>query len=132
MGKNLLSEKMQKAITVKNLLKNGVPTREIMKQLGVSKQYISYWRHKDIKQTHFRKKKLPVKYIKWLVRTAQNRPVSECSSRTLARIINKKLKKGKEKDSEGNQLTIGYRTINTILNKFVGKPRRIRKVFFFI
>ena len=61
---------------------------------------------------------------------AKNRPVSECSSRIMARIINKKLKKDKIKDSDGNQLTIGYRTVNNILNKFIGKPRAIRKVFF--
>ena len=56
MVKNLLSEKMQKAITVQNLIKKGVPTRDIIKQCGVNKQYISYWRHKEIKETHYRKK----------------------------------------------------------------------------
>ena len=130
MVKNLLSEKMQKAITVQNLIKKGVPTRDIMKQCGVNKQYISYWRHKEIKETHYRKKKLPTKYIKWLVEIASNRPVSECSSRNMARVLNKKLKKEKITDSKKRQLTIGYRTINKILNKFIGEPRKIRKVFF--
>ena len=48
----------------------------------------------------------------------------------MTRIINKKLKKDHIKDSMGNQLTIGYRTINNILNKFISKPRTIRRVFF--
>ena len=124
MGKNFLNPKWQLAITVKNLITKGVPTRQIIRQLKVTKQYVSYWRHHELKKTHFRKKKLPVKYIKWLVGAAKNRPVSECSSRIMARIINKKLKKDKIKDSDGNQLTIGYRTVNNILNKFIGKPQQ--------
>ena len=71
-----------------------------------------------------------MKYIKWLLEVAENRLVSECSSRNMARVINKKLKKDHIKDSNGSQLTIGYRTINKILNKFISKPRTIRKVFF--
>ena len=131
MVKNLMSTKMQLAITVKNLIAKGVPTREIMKQLGVNKQYISYWRHKEIKETHYRKKKLPIQYIKWLVKLASNKLVSECSSRIITRILNKKLKQDKVKDNKKKQLTIGYRTVNKILNKFIGKPRKIRKVFFY-
>ena len=49
MGKNLMSKKIQIAITVKKLIDEGVPTRKIMEQLGVSKQYISYWSHREIK-----------------------------------------------------------------------------------
>ena len=130
MVKNLLNKKWQLAITVKNLINNGVPTRQIMRQLKVNKQYVSYWRYHEVKNTHMRKKKLPMKYINWLVNAAQNRPVSECSSRMMTRILNKKLKKDKIKDNQGSQLTVSYRTINNILNKFIGKPRKIRKVFF--
>ena len=130
MVKTLLKKKWQLAITTKNLINKGVPTRQIMRELKVNKQYVSYWRHHDVENTHYRKKKLPLKYIKWLVEVAQNRPVSECSSRIMARIINKKFKKDKIKDYEGRQLTIRYRTINNILNKFVGKPKKIRQVFF--
>ena len=48
----------------------------------------------------------------------------------MARVLNKKLKKEKITDSKNKRLTIGYRTINKILNKFIGEPRKIRKVFF--
>ena len=92
MVKNLLSPKWQKIITTKNLIKKGLSTTQIMRQLGVKKSFVSYWRNHELKETHFRKKKLPIKYIKWLVEVAQNRPVSECSSRIMARIINKKYK----------------------------------------
>ena len=52
MGKNMMSEKMELAITVKNLINKGVPTREIIKRCGVTKQYISYRRNKEIKETY--------------------------------------------------------------------------------
>ena len=48
----------------------------------------------------------------------------------MARILNRELKREKIKDSKERQLTIGYRTVNNILNKFIGKPKKIRKVFF--
>ena len=130
MVKNLMSKKMQLAITVQNLIKKGVKSSQIMKQCKVTKQYISYWRHYEIKETHYRRSKLPVKYIHWLVEKAANRPVSECSSRHMTRLLNRKLKNDKIKDSNGNQMTLGYRTINKILNKFIGPPRKIRKVFY--
>ena len=103
---------MQLAITVKNLINKGVPTWQITKQCGVTKQYISYWRHNKIKMTHYRKKKLPLKYMKWLVSMAENRLVSECSSRNMARVLNKELKKDRVKNSKEKQLKIGYRTVN--------------------
>ena len=56
MVKNLLSPKMQKAITVKNCIKQGMSTSEIMKKFKVNKQYVSYWRNHEIKNTHYRKK----------------------------------------------------------------------------
>ena len=58
MGKNLRSKKIQMVITVKKLIDKGVPTREIMKQLGVSKQYISYWRHRAVKKSIIKKNKI--------------------------------------------------------------------------
>ena len=48
----------------------------------------------------------------------------------MAKVLNYKLKKDRVKNTKGKQLKIGYRTVNKILNKFVGKPRKIRKVFF--
>ena len=130
MVKNVLGQKMQKAITVKNLINKGVSTREICKRFGVNKQYVSYWRHNNIEETHYRKKKLPIKYIKWMIDISKDKPVSECSSRNMSRIINKKLKEDHVKDSKGVQLKIGYRTVNNLLNKFISRPRKIRKVFF--
>ena len=64
------------------------------------------------------KKKLPDKYIKWLVELDKNKLVSECSSRSMARILNKKIEKDHIKDSKGQQMTISYRTVNKILNKY--------------
>ena len=42
MVKNFMSEKIQKAITIQNLIKQNVPTKEIMKRFKVSRQYIHY------------------------------------------------------------------------------------------
>ena len=126
----MLSKKIQNAITIRTLLKQGVSPKEICTKLKVSKQVMSYWKRHDVKETHYRKMKLPQKYIKWIVEMAKDKPDSQFSSRYLARLFNKKLKKDHVKDSKGNPLKIGHITVNKILNKFIGKPRKIRKVFY--
>ena len=130
MVKHIQSKKTQNAIKIKTFLNQWVSPKEICIKLKVSKQVVSYWKRHEVKETHFRKMKLPQKYINWIVEMAKDKPVSEFSSRYLARLVNKKLKNDRVKDSKGNPLKIGHVSINNILNKFIWKPRKIRKVFY--
>ena len=61
---------------------------------------------------------------------AENRPVSEMPSRKIAMIINAQLKKEKVLDYKGEILKIRHSTVCKYLDKFLGKPRKIRKVFY--
>ena len=98
MVKHMLSKKTQNAITIKTLLKQGVSPKEICTKLKVSKQVVSYWKRHEVKETHYRKMKFPQKYIKWIVEMAKDQPISQFSSRHMARLLNKKLKKDSVKD----------------------------------
>ena len=102
-----------------------------MKQLRVTKKSVYYWKHHDIQETHHRRSKLPIKYIKKIVSLAQNQPTSEYSLRKLTRILNKDLEKDKVLDNKKEQMKISHMTVNRILNKFLEKPRKIRKVFIY-
>ena len=104
--------------------------REICKKYKVSKQAVSYWKNHEVKETHARKEKLPEKYQQILVDTAQDQLISKYSSKKLARIMNNRLAIDGITNKEGNPLKISSATINRYLNKILGKPRKIRKVFF--
>ena len=55
----------------------------------------------------------------------KNKPTNLMSCRKLSRMINSVLEKMK-------QVTITYKTVNNILEKHYGKPKKIRKAFLFI
>ena len=63
------------AITIRELIKQGMKPINIAKLLGVSKQKVNYWKKTSIKTIQNRRKKLPNNYI-------------EMSSRKITSIIN--------------------------------------------
>ena len=83
-----------------------------MKQLRVTKKSVYYWKHHDIQETHHRRSKLPIKYIKKIVSLAQNQPTSEYSSRKLTRILNRDLEKDIVLNYKKEQLKISHMTVN--------------------
>ena len=119
-----------KGITIRYLWSKNISKKEIQRKLGVSRQVVEYWLNKDENKPHTRKLKLPMKYIKKIVKLAENRPVSEMPSRKIAMIINAQLKKDKVLDYKGEILKIRHSTVCKYLDKFLGKPRKIRKVFY--
>ena len=111
------------AVLIKKLIDKGYKPAYITNKFGFSKQKISYWKKNDIKYVQKRRKKLPEKYIKEIIRLAENQTTSNMGSRKIASIINKKLKE------DGVNMTISRTTICKYLNEGLGKPRKLKKVF---
>ena len=91
---------------------------EIAKKYGFKKQKVSYWKYHEIKTVIKRKSKLTDNDINYMIKLAENQTTSNMGTR--------KFKKFKE---EGRKLTISHMTSSRILNKNLGKPRKIKKVF---
>ena len=51
-------------------------------------------------------------------------------SRKIAEIINKELKENNVRDSKENIIIIEKTAVNKYLKKALGKPRKVRRVFF--
>ena len=77
-----------------------------------------------IKTEQKRKRKLGDKYIKEIISLAENKTTSSMISNKISNLINKKLKE------DGTNLSITKMTVCRILNKKLGKPRKIKRVFY--
>ena len=120
-----------RAYLIKKLLKARKTTKEIMKIANCSKQLVSKYRNYDPKPRPIKRAlKLPERYLTFLINQSQDKPCGRRSSRYLARVLNKILKNRKIKDSKGRVMTVTHTTINNYLNKMLGKPKKIRKVFY--
>ena len=115
-------------IAIKQNFKAGMRPIEIAKLFKISKQKVNYWLHNPIKQRK-RRTKLTRKEINKIVKWAKDKPIMECrvSAKNVQARFNKLPKKMKEKKKKK---MISLSTENRILNKYVGKPRTIRKVFY--
>ena len=118
------------AILIKELLKKGWSQKKIANFLRLSPQKVNYWSLHEIKTFQSRKLKLKDIYVQRIIRWAKNKPTSLMSCRKISRMINSVLEKRNEIDGQGKQVTITYKTVNNILKKHYGKPKRIRKVFY--
>ena len=118
------------AIMVKELLNKGWSQKKIAKLLKISKQKVNYWTKHEIKSVIIRKSKLNAIYKDRIIRWAKNKPTSSMSCRKIAQMINSVLEKKNERDAKGKIISITYKTVNNILKKHYGKPKKVRKVFF--
>ena len=118
------------AITIKQLLAKGYTQAKICRMLGLKKQKVSYWAKTPIKYEIKRRTKLDEKYKKRIVELAEDKLTSDMGSRKIAAIINKELKENNVRDSRGNILTIEKTAVNKYLKKALGKPRKVRRVFY--
>ena len=78
----------------------------------------------------FRKKKLSNEYIEKIIQLAEDKLTWDMGSRKIACIINEELKNNHVVDKKGKIVQIEKTTVNRILKKALGKPRKIWKVFF--
>ena len=108
-------------ITIKKLLEQGFSQTWIARKLNIRRQKVNYWAKNPIKTEQKRKRKLGDKYIKEIISLAENKTTS---SNKISNIINKKLKE------DGTNLSITKMTVCRILNKELGKPMKIKRVFY--
>ena len=77
-----------------------------------------------------RRTKLNEEYKNKIVIMAQDKLTSDMGSRKIADIINKELKENDVRDNKGKLLSIEKTTINRYLKNALGKPRKVRRVFY--
>ena len=111
-------------VTIKKLLDQGFSQIWIARKLKIRRQKVNYWAKNPIKTEQKRKRKLGDKYIKEIISLAENKTTSSMSSNKISNIINKKLKEN------GTNLSITKMTVCRILNKELGKPMKIKRVFY--
>ena len=118
------------SIAIKSLLSKGLKPIQVTNLLGVSRQKMNYWKKNEIKTTQTRRKKLDAPFIKKVRELAENKTTSEKSSRKIASIINEDLKANNIFDKNKKPIKISQVTACSYLNQLLGRPRRIRKVFY--
>ena len=126
MGKRINKD----AITIKTLLRKGYTQARICRILGLKKQKVSYWANTPITMENKRRTKLNDEYKDKIVQMAQDKLTSDMSSRKIADKINRELKENDVRDYKGRLLSIEKTTINRYLKKALGKPRKVRRVFY--
>ena len=110
------------AILIKRLLDKKMKTWQISKKYGIKKQKISYWKHHEIKTVIKRRSKLPDEDLQYMIKLAENKTTSDMSSRKITLLMNNRFKE------KGINLKISHMTTCRILNRNIGKPRKIQKV----
>ena len=118
------------AIAIKKLLSKGYTQVQICRILGLKKQKVSYWANNPLNMEIHRRTKLNEEYKKKIVELAQNKLTSDMGSRKIAEIINRELKDNNVCDSQGKILSIEKTAINRYLKSALGKPRKVRRVFY--
>ena len=93
-----------------------------IKKYGIRKQKISYWKHHEIKTVIKRRSKLTDEDIQYMIKLAENQTTSNMGSRKITLLMNKRF------EEQGRDLKISHMTSCRILNKNLGKPRKIQKV----
>ena len=115
------------AIEIKENYAHGMKPKEIANLFHLSKQRVNYWLHHEIRSRK-RRRKLNRKEINMIVKWAKDKPIMEkkVSAKNIQQRFNKLKKKFKENKKKK---IISLSTANRVLNKFIGKPRLVRKVF---
>ena len=104
---------------------------QIAKLLNLKRAKVNYWSKVEIKEVQHKKKKLKEEYIKAIQKWANNQTTSFRSSRKISYMINSILEKRGEVDKNGKRVSVHFTTVNNYLKEYFGKPREIRKVFYF-
>ena len=118
------------ALAIKSLIEKGMKQADIARLLGLKRKKVSYWAHTDPMKPKKRRKQFSQFYVDKIINLAKNKTTSAMSSRRIANIINSILII-KEIKSNGKQMKISFKTVNNYLKEFYGRPKKVRKVFFF-
>ena len=98
---------------------------QIAKLFGISPQKVNYWVHHSIITHKKRRMKLTRNERSIIIKWARNKPIIIASAKIIQNKFNHLPKYKKEK----NFKKICVPTINKILNKFISKPKKMRKIF---
>ena len=125
---NYVPNKRNLAIAIRENYNAGMKAKEIAELFQISKQRVNYWLHTPIRKK-IRRRKLSRNEINMIVKWAKDKPIIECnvSAKNIQNKYNKLPKRLKEKK---RQKKISLSTANRILNKYIGKPKVLRKVFY--
>ena len=121
-------QRQKNAIVIKEYFSAGMKPKDIAKLFNLSKQRVNYMIHSSIRDQK-RRSKLTRKGINIIVEWAKNKPIMEkkVSEKIIQIKFNKLSKKFKDnKKKKINSLSAAYR----LINKYIGKPRVIRKDFY--
>ena len=116
------------AIAIKENYSAGMKPKDIAALFHLSKQRVNYWIHREIRKRK-RRTKLNRREINMIIKWARDKPIMEkqVSAKNMQIKFNKLPRKFKENKMKKK---ISLSTANRVLNKFIGKPRVIRKVFY--
>ena len=114
-------------IAIQENFSPGMKPKEIANLFKISKQRINYWIHYPIKK-RIRRGKLIRKEINMLVKWAKDKPIMEC--KVLSKQIKKDLIDCQKSLKKKKQKKISLSTANRVLNRYIGEPKIIRKVFY--
>ena len=114
-------------IAIKKVYESGMKPKEISKLFNVSKQRINYCIHHSKIIRKKRRTKLTRNEKMILIKSAKDKPINLASARKLQNRFNSLPKSKKEKKL---QKKISLSTIHKTLNKYLSKPKQIKKVFY--
>ena len=115
------------AIAIKKNYESGMKPRDIAKLFNISKQRINYCIHHSKINKKKRRTKLTRNEKLILMKWARDKPINVASARQLQKKFNSLPKSKKEKKL---QKKISLTTVNKTLNKYLSKPKQIKKVFY--
>lgn len=114
------------AIAIKKNYEAGMRPKDIAQLFNLSKQRVNYWIHHPIKKTKKRREKLTRNERLYLIKWAKDKPINLASAKKLQRKFNSLTKMKKENKL---QKRVSLSTVNKTLNKYLSKPKNIKKVF---
>lgn len=132
-------EKCQKEISKKAIrgaiqydcFNSKLSMRNIAKKYHVNLSTVQYWKKRDSVDNGVRKRrsKLDSKHIEFILNLAKNKfsGIDRASSRIIAYKVSKEFRNSTKKD--GKQFKVSAMTVNRLLQKHFGKPRKARKIF---
>ena len=122
----MVKEYQERAIAIKKVYEAGMKAIEIARLLSISPQKVNYWIHHPITYKKKRREKLTKNERNFIIKWAKNKPINIASAKRIQKRFNRLSKYQKENKL---QKKVSISTINKILNKFISKPKKIRKVF---
>ena len=116
----------ERAIAIKKGYEAGMKAIEIARLFSISPQKVNYWIHHPITYKKKRREKLTKNERNLIIKWAKNKPINIASAKKIQKRFNRMSKYKKENKI---QKKVSISTINKVLNKFISKPKKIRKVF---